>query len=80
MTQAQIATLAVENLGFTVTVANVYGACNAIGIKLGQREARAFHGLAAPKDTNRIIAKHLIDLYEKLNEPIPQSLQDIATR
>ena len=79
MTQAQIATLAAENLGFTVTVANIYGACNAIGIKLGQRIARAHNG-AASKDINRLIAKHLAYLYNKLGEPVPAELHDIAYR
>jgi len=80
MTQAQIAVLAAENLGFTVTVANVYGACNAIGIKLGQRIARAHNGAAVPKDINRMLAKHIVYLYENLREPVPESLFNLAYR
>lgn len=80
MTQAEIANLAAENLAFTVTVSNVYGACNAIGIKLGQREARSHGGASVSKDTNRSIARHLAYLYNKLGEPVPPSLHDIAYR
>ena len=79
MTQAQIAALAAENLGFNVTVANIYGACNAIGIKLGQRIAREHTG-GATKDVNRMLAKHIVYLYENLREPVPESLFNLAYR
>ena len=76
LTQPKIADLATSALGFTVTVGNIFGASNALGIKLGQRIIRA----APAKDTNRTVARHLVYLYEKLGEPVPESLNAIATR
>ena len=74
LTQFQIATMAEKTLGFSVTAANIYGASNALGIKLGMREIRS----GMDKNTNRVIAKHLAYLYEKLGEPVPESLRAIA--
>jgi len=78
-TQAKIAVKATSELLFTVTTANIWGACNVLGIKLGQREMRA-KSYALHNDVPRLIAKHLVYLYAKLGEPVPQSLSDVANR
>lgn len=79
LTQMKIAEIASTQLGFPVTTSNVYGASNVLGIKLGQREVRQ-NIFAKTKDSHRVIAKHLVHLYTKLGEPVPQALQEIANR
>lgn len=79
LTQIEIAKVATTTLGFPVTSANVYGASNVLGLKLGQREMRG-NILLKNKDSNRTIAKHLVHLYTKLGEQVPLSLQEIANR
>jgi hypothetical protein len=80
LTQPQIAKLATAEIGHTVTVANVYGACNVLGIKLGQRELRGQIYYNFKNSTqSQTIAKHLVYLYTKLGEPVPQPLQEIAS-
>jgi len=74
LTQPKIAEMAEKTLGFPVTAANIYGASNALGIKLGMREARSGYD----KNSSRVIAKHLVHLYEKLGEVVPESLRAIS--
>jgi hypothetical protein len=78
-TQAKIAAKATSELLFSVTTGNICGACNVLGIKLGQRELRA-RSTRVHNDVPKLIAKHLVYLYETLGDPVPQSLHDIATR
>lgn len=76
LSQEQIARLAKSELGYEVTIANIYGACNVLGIKLGFREIKG----QILKDSSSIqtVAKHLVYLYTKLGEPVPPNLQEIA--
>ena len=76
VTQPNIAKLAEKHLGFPVTVSNIFGASNALGLKLGQRATR----VDPNKDTSRTIARHLVALYGLLAEPVPDSLREIANR
>ena len=74
VTQPKIAAMAQKILGFEVIPSNICSASNALGIKLGMREARS----GTDKNSSRVIAKHLAYLYEKLGEPVPESLRAIA--
>jgi hypothetical protein len=79
LSQPQIAKVATGDLGFLVTVANVYGGCNVLGIKLGQRELKGqIYYNYKNSNQSQTIAKHLVYLYTRLGEPVPQPLQEIA--
>ena len=80
LTQDQIGKRAEAEMGFPVTTGNVQGSAKTLGISIG-RLAGSYQNLGGKsKDTNRVLARCLCNIYTSLGEAVPQDLAEIASR
>jgi hypothetical protein len=79
LTRIEAAALATQELGFTVTESNMYGAIAAAGLEIKFRRMKSPNPPRTQEGTkNKCIAVALRDLMQALNYPVPAYINAIA--